>query len=107
MTKKARKPAAPLRDAAKEVLPKLQAGKTTLSAERDRLGLSSNGPLRKALTELLGGKAAYQKMMAESHHENGRSTNASRISTSVKAKGEARRPTKKTAKPKAPAKKGK
>ena len=36
---------------------------TTLSAERDRLGLSSNGPLRKALTELLGGKAAYQKMM--------------------------------------------
>ena len=63
MTKKARKPAAPLLDVAKEVLPKLKAGKTTLSAERDRLGLSSNGPLRKALTKLLGGKQAYQKMM--------------------------------------------
>lgn len=53
-----------LLEAAREVLPRLQAGGTTLSAERDRLGLSSNGPLRKALTELLGGKQAYQKMMA-------------------------------------------
>ena len=49
--------------AAREALPRLKAGKTTLSAERDRLGLSSNGPLRKALTKVLGGKAAYQKMM--------------------------------------------
>ena len=47
-------------EAAKEVLPKLRAGKTTLGAERDRLGLSGNGPLRKALTELLGSKKAYQ-----------------------------------------------
>ncbi len=49
---------------AKQVLPKLQAGKTTLSAERDRLGMKSNGPLRKALTSLLGSKKAYTKMMA-------------------------------------------
>lgn len=54
-----------LLDAARDVLPKLQSGKTTLSAERDRLGLSGNGPLRKALTELLGGKAQYSKMMEE------------------------------------------
>ena len=36
-----------------------------MGSERDRLGLSSNGPLRKALTQLLGGKPAYRKMMAE------------------------------------------
>ena len=52
-----------LLEAAREVLPKLKAGKTTLSAERDRLGLSGNGPLRKALTEVLGSKKAYQEMM--------------------------------------------
>jgi hypothetical protein len=52
-----------LAKAAKQILPKLKAGKTTLSAERDRLGLSSNGPLRKALTELLGSKAKYTAMM--------------------------------------------
>ncbi len=82
MAKKAKKPAAAkvtkakaaakkpakngaLLDAAREVLPRLKAGKTTLGAERKRLGLSGNGPLRKALTELLGGKAAYRKMMTE------------------------------------------
>ncbi len=64
MTKKARKPAAPLLDAAKEILPRLRAGKTTLGAESKRLGFKYNTALRKALTELLGGKAAYQKMMA-------------------------------------------
>ena len=64
--KAAKKPAeknGALLKAARNVLPKLQAGQTTLSAERDRLGLSSNGPLRKALTELLGGKKQYQAMM--------------------------------------------
>lgn len=50
-------------EAAKKILPILRKGETTLSAERDRLKLSSNGPLRKALTELLGSKAAYQEMM--------------------------------------------
>ena len=79
MAKKAKKPAAAkakaakkpakkngkLLEAAREILPRLRAGKTTLGAERDRLGLSGNGPLRKALTEILGGKAAYSKMMAE------------------------------------------
>ena len=54
---------AKLAEAAKKILPILRKGETTLSAERDRLHLTSNGPLRKALTELLGSKAAYQKMM--------------------------------------------
>ncbi len=54
---------AKLAEAAKKILPILRKGETTLSAERDRLKLTSNGPLRKALTELLGSKAAYQKMM--------------------------------------------
>lgn len=53
-----------LLEAAREVLPRLKKGETTLGAERDRLGLSGNGPLRKALTELLGSKKAYQEMMA-------------------------------------------
>ena len=65
MTKKAKKPADPLMDAAREVLPRLKAGETTLGAERDRLGHSNNGPLRKALTEVLGSKKAYQEMMAK------------------------------------------
>lgn len=51
-------------EAAREILPLLKKGQTTLSAERDRLGLSGNGPLRKALTEVLGSKKAYQEMMA-------------------------------------------
>ncbi len=49
--------------AAREILPRLKSGSTTLSAERDKLGLKSNGPLRQVLTKLLGGKTAYQKMM--------------------------------------------
>ncbi len=52
------------RVAAREILPRLKKGETTLSAERDRLGLSGNGPLRKALTEILGSKKAYGEMMA-------------------------------------------
>ena len=55
---------AKLAEAAKKILPRLKKGQTTLGAERDRLGLSGNGPLRKALTELLGSKAAYTAMMA-------------------------------------------
>ena len=51
-------------EAAKKILPLLRKGETTLSAERDKLGLSGNGPLRKALTELLGSKKAYTAMMA-------------------------------------------
>ncbi len=54
---------AKLAEAAKKILPALRKGETTLSAERDRLHLSSNGPLRKALTEILGSKKAYQQMM--------------------------------------------
>ena len=53
-----------LMEAAREILPRLKKGATTLGAERDRLRLSGNGPLRKALTELLGSKAAYTAMMA-------------------------------------------
>ena len=53
-----------LMEAAREILPRLKKGETTLGAERDRLGLSGNGPLRKALTELLGGQEAYSDMMA-------------------------------------------
>ena len=55
---------AKLAEAAKKILPRLKKGDTTLSAERDRLGLKSNGPLRKALTDILGSKKAYQEMMA-------------------------------------------
>lgn len=51
--------------AAKKALPRLKAGKTTLAAERDSAGLSSNAPLRKALTDLLGGKKQYQAMMKQ------------------------------------------
>ena len=50
-------------EAAKKILPILRRGEATLGAERDRLKLTSNGPLRKALTELLGSKAAYTAMM--------------------------------------------
>ncbi len=68
---KAKAPAAKkngeLMEAAREILPRLKKGETTLGAERDRLGLSGNGPLGKALTELLGGKKAYQQMMAARH----------------------------------------
>ena len=53
-----------LMEAAREILPRLKKGQTTLGAERDKLGLSGNGPLRKALTELLGSKKAYSDMMA-------------------------------------------
>ncbi len=66
----AKKPAAKaaknakLVEAAKKILPALRKGETTLSAERDKLHLTSNGPLRKALTEILGSKKAYQEMMA-------------------------------------------
>jgi hypothetical protein len=65
----AKKPAAKaaknakLAEAAKKILPVLRKGETTLGAERDKLHLTSNGPLRKALTELLGSKKAYQDMM--------------------------------------------
>ncbi len=55
---------AKLAEAAKKILPALRKGATTLSAERDKLHLTSNGPLRKALTEVLGSKAAYTAMMA-------------------------------------------
>ena len=65
---KAKAPAAKkngeLMEAAREILPRLKKGQTTLGAERDRLGLKSNGPLRKALTEILGSKKAYTAMMA-------------------------------------------
>ncbi len=54
---------AKLAEAAKKILPALRKGETTLSAERDKLHLTSNGPLRKALTELLGSKKAYTAMM--------------------------------------------
>ncbi len=54
---------AKLAEAARKILPVLRKGETTLSAERDKLHLTSNGPLRKALTELLGSKKAYQDMM--------------------------------------------
>ncbi len=54
---------AKLAEAAKKILPVLRKGETTLSAERDKLHLTSNGPLRKALTELLGSKKAYTAMM--------------------------------------------
>ena len=54
---------AKLAEAAKKILPALRKGETTLSAERDKLHLTSNGPLRQALTELLGSKKAYTAMM--------------------------------------------
>ena len=56
----------PLLKAAREVLPRLKVGATTLSAERDRLQLKSNAPLRKALTEVVGGKREYGQMMKAS-----------------------------------------
>jgi hypothetical protein len=42
----------------------LREGVTTLGAERDKLGLKSNSPLRKGLIALLG-REGYQTMMAE------------------------------------------
>ena len=54
---------AKLAEAAKKILPILRKGETTLSAERDRLHMTSNGPLRKALTEIIGSKKAYTAMM--------------------------------------------
>lgn len=44
---------------ARKVLPRLQAGETTMGAERDRLGFSSNRPMREALIEIMGSRKAY------------------------------------------------
>ncbi len=44
---------------ARKVLPRLQAGETTMGAERDRLGFSSNRPMREALIEIMGSREAY------------------------------------------------
>ncbi len=49
---------------AKEILPRLRAGSTTIGAERDRLGHSSNVRLRGALIALLdGSKQAYFELI--------------------------------------------
>jgi len=50
---------------AREVLPRLQAGETTMGAERDRLGFSSNRPLREALFVVLGSKEAYFALLEQ------------------------------------------
>lgn len=52
--------------AAKEILPRLKTGETTLIQESERvIGKRDNNPLRAALRELLGGKAPYEAMMAQ------------------------------------------
>ena len=53
-------------DEAKKILPRLKAGKTTMGAERDRLGFSSNKPMREALIEILGSKKAYMALLKSS-----------------------------------------
>ncbi len=55
-----------LLEAARKILPLLKKGETTLGAERDKLDLSGNGPLPKALIQVLGSKKAYSDMMAAS-----------------------------------------
>ena len=62
-SKKAAEKQAALVVSAKKILPQLQAGKTTLTAASLSLGLSSNTPLRGALTELCGGKEKYREML--------------------------------------------
>jgi len=51
---------------AKKILPRLRAGKTTMGAERDRLGLSSNKPMRTALIKILGSRKAYFALLKSS-----------------------------------------
>ena len=51
---------------ARKILPLLRAGKTTMGAERDRLGFSSNRPLRMALIEILGSRKAYFTLLKSS-----------------------------------------
>ena len=52
---------------AKKVLARLKAGQTTMGAERDRLGFSSNRPLRLALIEILpGGRKEYDAILKSS-----------------------------------------
>ena len=52
---------------AKRVLPLLRAGKTTMGEERDRLGFSSNTPMRLALIEFLpGGRKEYNRILKAS-----------------------------------------
>ena len=53
-------------DEAKKILPRLRAGKTTMGAERDRLGYSSNKPMRDALITILGSKKAYMALLKSS-----------------------------------------
>ena len=53
----------PAKTAAREILPRLKKRETTLGAERERLGLKWNRQVRRALTEVLGSKAAYRKMI--------------------------------------------
>ncbi len=52
-----------LLDEARKALPRLQAGETTMGAERDRLGFSSNRPLREALFEIMGSREAYFELL--------------------------------------------
>ena len=52
---------------AKRVLPLLRAGKTTMGEERDRLGYSSNTPMRLALIQILPGvRKEYDKILKSS-----------------------------------------
>ena len=50
--------------AAKKALPAIRSGEITIrSVWRDQLKLESIAPLRRALTEILGGKAQYLAML--------------------------------------------
>ncbi len=51
---------------AKKILPLLKAGKTTMGAERDRLGYGSNKPMRDALIKILGSRRAYDSLLKSS-----------------------------------------
>ena len=59
-------------DEAKKILPHLRAGKTTMGAERDRLGLSSNKPMRDALIQILGSRKAYMSLLKSSQAAAGK-----------------------------------
>ena len=49
-----------------KLLPRLKAGTTTMGAERDRLGNSSDRPIRLALIEILGSRKEYDKLLKSS-----------------------------------------
>jgi lambda repressor-like predicted transcriptional regulator len=47
------------------IVKRLESGASTLFAESQKAGLTPNTPLRVALREHLGGKAAYERMIAK------------------------------------------